>query len=175
LHLPGTQRGVINPMPAMARKWVSWEALPAWRDNLRRAGQSLVVTNGCFDLLHVGHVRYLEAARNLGDALLVGLNSDASVRALKGEGRPLNSEADRATVLAALEAVSAVCIFSDLRATRFLELAQPTIYAKGGDYTEETLNPEERAVVQRGGGRIVILPMEAGHSTTGLLRKLREL
>src|SRR5437763_16128963 len=94
--------------------------LRAWRKALRVARKTLVVTNGCFDILHLGHVTYLEAARQQGDALLVGLNSDASVRQLKGQGRPVNSENDRAAVVAALEAVDAVCIFSDLRATHFL-------------------------------------------------------
>ncbi len=132
----------------------------------------MVVTNGGFDLLHVGHVAYLEQARQLGDVLLVGLNSDASVRALKGPERPINPEADRATVLAALESVSAVCIFTDPRATRFLELAQPDIYVKGGDYTLETLDPDERRVVEQVGGEIVFIPFVPGKSTTALVRKI---
>src|SRR5690606_6960108 len=104
------------------------------------------------------------------DVLLVGLNSDASVRALKGPERPINPEADRATVLAALESVSAVCIFTDPRATRFLELAQPDIYVKGGDYTLETLDPDERRVVEQVGGKIVFIPFVPGKSTTALVR-----
>lgn len=132
----------------------------------------MVVTNGGFDLLHVGHVAYLEQARQLGDVLLVGLNSDASVRALKGPERPINPEVDRATVLAALESVSAVCIFTDPRATRFLELAQPDIYVKGGDYTLETLDPDERRVVEQVGGEIVFIPFVPGKSTTALVRKI---
>lgn len=148
------------------------EALPAWREGLRRAGRRLVVTNGCFDLLHAGHVTYLEAARNQGDALLIGLNADVSVRALKGPGRPLNSEQDRALVVAALECVDGVCVFSDPRAVRFLGLARPDVYAKGGDYTLETLNAEERAVVEGAGGRIVLIPMVPGKSTTGLIEKM---
>ena len=97
------------------------------------------MTNGCFDLLHLGHVTYLETARNLGDALLVGVNSDAAVRGLKGEGSPLNNESDRAAVIAALRAVNYVCIFPDVRATEFLAAAKPDIYVKGGDYTLDTL------------------------------------
>ena len=107
---------------------------------MRAEGKVLVATNGCFDLLHVGHVRYLQAARRLGDALAVGVNGDASVRSLKGEGRPLNNERDRAEVLSALACVDYVCIFPDVRATAFLEKVRPAIYVKGGDYTPDTLN-----------------------------------
>jgi rfaE bifunctional protein nucleotidyltransferase chain/domain len=154
-------------------KIVGYAGLAEWRKQFRQTGKRLVVTNGCFDLLHLGHVTYLESARNLGDALLVGVNSDAAVRGLKGEGRPVNDEEDRALVLAALEAVDAACIFPDVRATRFLEAAQPDIYVKGGDYTLETLNPEERGAVEAAGGRIVIIPFVPGKSTTGLLQKLQ--
>lgn len=133
----------------------------------------MVVTNGCFDLLHAGHVTYLDAARRQGDVLLVGLNSDASVGQLKGPGRPVNSEQDRALVLAALESVSAVCIFNDLRASRFLELAQPDLYVKGGDFTVDQLPAEERRMVEAAGGRILIMPHLPGRSTTDLLRKIR--
>ena len=130
------------------------------------------MTNGCFDLLHLGHVTYLEAARDQGDTLLVGVNGDASVRALKGPDRPINPEGDRAAVLAALAAIDAVCIFSELRAVDFLAVAEPDVYVKGGDYTLESLNADERRVVERCGGRIVILPMVPGKSTTGLLQKV---
>lgn len=102
---------------------------------MRTCKKRLVVTNGCFDLLHLGHVTYLETARNLGDALLVGLNSDSSVQGLKGPGRPVNNENDRAAVLAALESLDGVCIFSEVSALRFLTVAQPDVYVKGGDYT----------------------------------------
>src|SRR5918996_3055886 len=102
---------------------------------LRAAGKKLVATNGCFDLLHVGHVRYLEAARRLGDVLAVGLNGDRSGRELKGSGRPINNEGGRAEMLAALECVDFVTIFPEMRATQFILAAQQGIYAKGGDYT----------------------------------------
>jgi rfaE bifunctional protein nucleotidyltransferase chain/domain len=131
-----------------------------------------VVTNGCFDLLHLGHVTCLETARRLGDCLLVGVNGDHAVRELKGTGRPLNGENDRAAVVAALAAVDAVVIFPETRAVRFLEAAQPDVYVKGGDYTLEGLNPDEKRVVEQGGGRIVLLPMVPGKSTTGLLARL---
>src|SRR5438552_7631534 len=104
-------------------KILSSENLQQWREQLRRAGKKLVVTNGCFDLLHAGHVTYLETARNQGDALLLGLNGDDSVRQLKGPDRPVNEEADRAKVMAALESVNAVCIFAERSAQRFLAAA----------------------------------------------------
>jgi len=156
-------------------KIIVWENLPAWRAAMRVRGLRLVVTNGCFDLLHAGHVTYLETARNYGDALLVGLNSDGSTRKLKGEGRPVNAEADRALVLAALESVSGVCLFSDKTATRFLAAAQPDVYVKGGDYTLDTLNQDERRAVESAGGKIVIIPFVPGKSTTALLAKIAKL
>ncbi|MBI3851128.1 MAG: adenylyltransferase/cytidyltransferase family protein [Verrucomicrobia bacterium] len=151
---------------------ISLDGLPAWRRTSRSAGKKLVVTNGCFDLLHAGHVMYLEAARNHGDLLLVGVNSDTSVRALKGEGRPLNAEADRALVVAALQSVGCGCIFPEREATRFLSLAQPDVYVKGGDYTLETLNQEERRAVEGAGGKIVVTPLVPGKSTTALFGKM---
>ncbi len=158
-----------------ADKIVSWEQLPVWRDALRAQGRKLVVTNGCFDLLHPGHVSYLEAARALGDALLVGVNSDASVRELKGPDRPVNSAADRAVVLAALQSVDGVCIFTDRTAMRFLATVQPDVYAKGGDYTIDTINQEERRLVEGCGGKVAILPGVPGKSTTALLEKISRL
>lgn len=151
---------------------VPFAAMKEWRKKVRASGCKLVATNGCFDLLHAGHVKYLTEARALGDMLLVGLNGDASVRSLKGEGRPVNNEQDRATILTALRCVDAVCVFPEVRATGFLELAQPEIYVKGGDYTLETLNPEERAVVEAGGGQIAFISFLAGRSTTSILQKL---
>jgi len=156
-------------------KLVAWDELPAWRARMRSNEKRLVVTNGCFDILHLGHVSYLEAARNLGDALLIGVSGDESVRQLKGANRPLNNESDRAAVLAALESVTGVCIFAEKTATRFLSLAQPDIYVKGGDYTLETLNQDERRTVEQGGGKIIILPFVPGKSTTALLQKISRL
>src|SRR5213078_229158 len=140
---------------------------------LRAAGKKLVVTNGCFDLLHVGHVRYLQAARALGDALAVGLNGDQSVRELKRIGRPVNNESDRDEVLAALECVDFVTIFHEKRATRFIEAARPAIYVKGGDYSSDTLNAEEQALLREIGAEVRILPFVPGYSTSELLGKLR--
>ena len=156
-------------------KIIAWDKLPAWRAAMRSSGRKLVVTNGCFDILHLGHVTYLENARNFGDALLIGVNSDAAVRGLKGPGRPVKSETDRAAVLAALESVSGVCIFTDTAATKFLAAAQPDIYVKGGDYTLETLNQEERRAVESAGGQIVLVPFVPGKSTTSLLEKITRL
>jgi len=156
-------------------KIIAWDDLPAWRARWRAQGQKLVVTNGCFDILHLGHITYLENARNAGDGLLIGVNSDAAVRGLKGPNRPVNSEFDRAALLAALQSVDGACIFSDVRATRFLEAAQPDVYVKGGDYTLETLDPHERRAVESAGGRILLVPFVPGKSTTGLLEKIARL
>lgn len=144
-------------------------------DSLRAQGRNVVLTNGCFDLLHPGHVRYLQAARALGEALVVAINGDDSVRALKGEGRPLNSERDRAEVVAALECVSYVVIFPEVRVTRLLEKVRPTVYVKGGDYTPATLHPEERAGLEKIGAEIRILPFEPGYSTSALIEKMKKL
>lgn len=158
----------------MKDKIVSAEKAAAIANELRAGNRKLVFTNGCFDLLHVGHVRYLAAARALGDALLVAVNDDESVRALKGNGRPINRAADRAEVIAALESVDRVVIFPEVRATALLEKVRPAIYVKGGDYTAESLHPEERAALERIGAEIQILPFEAGYSTSGLLDKLTD-
>jgi rfaE bifunctional protein nucleotidyltransferase chain/domain len=156
-------------------KIIAWDKLPEWRKNFRASGKKLVVTNGCFDILHLGHVTYLENARNFGGALLVGINSDTAARQLKGAGRPVNLENDRASVLAALESVDCVCIFAEETATKFLTAAQPDIYVKGGDYTLDTLNQDERRAVESAGGRIVIVPFVPGKSTTSLLEKISRL
>jgi D-glycero-beta-D-manno-heptose 1-phosphate adenylyltransferase len=153
-------------------KIVSVKELAAISSEMQAAGRKLVVTNGCFDLLHVGHVRYLQAARKLGDALAVGLNGDESTRALKGKGRPLNKEQDRAEVLAALSSVDYVAIFPEVRATRFLETVRPAVYVKGGDYTAETLDAQERAALEQSGAQIRILPFVEGYSTSSLIERL---
>jgi len=156
----------------MKEKIVSAEQAAAIANELRANNQKLVFTNGCFDLLHVGHVRYLAAARALGDALLVAVNGDDSVRTLKGDGRPINRAPDRAEVVAALESVDHVVIFPEVRATALLEKVRPAIYVKGGDYTAESLHAEERSALEENGAEIRILPFEAGYSTTNLLEKM---
>ena len=150
------------------------ETLPAWREALRAEGRTLAATNGCFDILHAGHVNYLQAARNKADALVVGLNSDRSTTELKGPDRPIHTEADRAAVLAALESVNAVFIFDDLRATNFLQIAQPDVYVKGGDYTVDQLPAEERAIIETQGGRITVLGHLPGKSSTEIARRILE-
>jgi len=142
-------------------------------EQLRAAGKRIVATNGCFDLLHAGHVRYLKTARTLGDVLVVGLNGDRSVSELKGPARPINNETDRAEVLAALESVDLVTIFPELRATRFIQLVGPDVYVKGGDYSSETLNDEERAALEKIGAKVDIIPFVEGYSTSALIKKLR--
>ena len=134
--------------------------------------QTVVFTNGCFDLLHVGHVMYLNQARSLGDLLVVGVNSDFSVRLLKGDGRPVNSETDRALVLAGLECVDYVVPFGEPTPIETLRVLKPNIHTKGGDYKEDDL-PEKETVLA-GGGRIEILPFQKGYSTTDILKKANE-
>jgi formyltetrahydrofolate-dependent phosphoribosylglycinamide formyltransferase len=144
----------------------------AWRDELHAAGKQLVFTSGCFDLLHAGHVRYLAQARELGDALVIALNSDASVREIKGPTRPVNSQDDRAEVLLALKSVDAVVIFDEPRTTGLIQAIRPHVFAKGGDYTIETLNPEERAALIKNGSRIQLLAQVEGRSTTATLARM---
>lgn len=144
----------------------------AWREELRRQNRKLVVTNGCFDLVHRGHASYLIEAAKLGDELLVLINSDASVRAIKGESRPVVSEADRAYLLAALESVSRVVIFDDARCDRELAALKPDVYAKAGDYTLETLVASEREALQSCGAEIVFMPFVQGFSTTNIVEKI---
>ena len=159
----------------MAGKIVTAEALATISREMRSDGKRLVFTNGCFDLLHLGHIRYLQAARALGDGLAVGINGDDSVHQLKGAGRPLNNERDRAEVVASLAAVDYVVIFPEVRATRLLAQVCPGIYVKGGDYTADTLNPEERRELEICGTEIRILPFEKGFSTSRIIRRIREL
>jgi rfaE bifunctional protein nucleotidyltransferase chain/domain len=167
--------GVFTILPVqLTDKIISFEAVAAWREGLRSAGRSLVVTNGCFDILHAGHVTYLDAARREGDVLLVGLNADESVRRIKGPTRPINCESDRATVLAGLASVGAVTVFTEDDALRLLEVARPDVYVKGGDYTLDTINQPERRLVESMGGRIVILPGVEGRSTTAILQRANQ-
>jgi len=154
-------------MPAL----LPLEDLAREADRLRREGRRLVLTNGCFDILHAGHVDYLERARALGDALAVAINSDASVSALKGPSRPVNCAEDRARVLRALRAVDYVTIYDTVRATDVIRAVQPDLYAKGGDYTVESLDAEERAALTAAGADIHILPLVPGRSTTAILKR----
>lgn len=139
-------------------------------EELRRDGKKIVFTNGCFDILHVGHVRYLSAAKEFGDVLIVGLNNDSSVKILKGDNRPINPEGDRAEVLLGLKAVDHVVLFGEKTAESLIAEVKPDIYVKGGDYTLETL-PEAK-IVQSYGGRVEFIPMVAGRSTTNVIKKI---
>ncbi len=152
-------------------KLVSAAELSRIRDDFEKEGRKLVFTNGCFDLLHVGHVRYLQSARALGDALVVALNGDVSVRALKGPTRPINAEADRAEVLSALECVDYVTLFHTERITDLAREIRPHIYVKGGDYSVDSLNPEEVEALRGAGSEIQILPLVPGKSTTAIIEK----
>ncbi len=142
------------------------------RARLRDAGQKLVFTNGVFDLLHVGHVRYLEQARGLGDALVVAINSDASVRALKGAGRPLINEGERAEILAGLRAVNYVIVFDDVSPRSLIADLQPDVLIKGGDYALDEIHGREE--VEAGGGRVVSLPFVEGVSSSALIERMKE-
>ena len=156
----------------MSPKIIKLEELSDRCEKLRSAGKKIVATNGCFDLLHVGHVRYLQAARALGDLLVVGLNGDRSVIELKGPGRPIATQSDRAEILAALECVDLVTIFPEIRATKFLAAVRPAVYVKGGDYTPRTLDEEELAILKEIEAAIRLIPFEAGYSTSGLIEQI---
>jgi D-glycero-beta-D-manno-heptose 1-phosphate adenylyltransferase len=156
----------------MNRKIVELAELSDRCKQMRAVGKKIVATNGCFDLLHVGHVRYLRAARALGDLLVVGLNGDRSVHELKGSGRPIMTEKDRAEILAGLECVDLVTIFPQTRATDFLLAARPAVYAKGGDYSPETLDKQERAILSEIGTEIHLIPFESGYSTSALIEQI---
>lgn len=165
-RLIGTERHLMT-------YWLSLQAAIDLRQQLDQSGKRLVFTNGVFDLLHVGHLDYLEKARQLGDALIVAINDDASTRHYKGAGRPLVAADERARLLLALQPVDAVLTFSEATADRLLAAIQPHIYAKGGDYTPETL--PEYPTVQTYGGRVALIDYLPNHSTSSLIRKIKAL
>lgn len=143
------------------------------RQKLRAAGRRVVLTNGVFDLLHTGHIYYLQQARQLGDALLVALNGDASVRALKGPARPVQTEEERAYALAALACVDGIVVFSEPRLAAEIRALRPDVYCKAGDYTLDKLEAGERAALQEVGAEIRFLPFLPGFSTTTLIAKIK--
>jgi rfaE bifunctional protein nucleotidyltransferase chain/domain len=153
---------------------VALDHAPLFRAELRKQRRKVVATNGCFDLLHTGHVRYLSEARQFGDFLWIGVNGDASVKELKGPGRPLVPEADRAEILAALRIVDAVTIFPGVRATQFLQAVRPDVYVKGGDYTVASLDQEEGQALAACNTQIEIVKLVPGRSTTSLVQKMAE-
>lgn len=152
------------------REPVKKEDLQALLAKLRQEGKTIVTTNGCFDILHVGHVRYLEETKKLGDVLIVALNSDASVRRLKGEGRPINNENDRAEVLNALKSVDYVVLFDEDSPMQLLAEIKPDVHTKGADYTVETL-PEAKVILENG-GRLEFIKFVEGKSTTSTIAKI---
>jgi D-glycero-beta-D-manno-heptose 1-phosphate adenylyltransferase len=157
-------------------KCLSWPALLDLRECWRAQGRVVVWTNGCFDLLHVGHLRSLQAARRLGDVLVVGVNSDASVRRLKEVGRPILPEAERFELLSGLECVDHVIVFDESTPTESLAKLKPDIHCKGADYAPPHGKPvPEAAVVEAYGGRVEFLPLSPGTSTSEIVRRIREL
>jgi len=153
------------------KKILTRAGLLSERSHLRAGGQKLVFTNGVFDILHVGHVRYLTEARALGDALVVAVNSDDSTRELKGANRPINSESDRVEVLAALEAVTYVTVFSELSPRALIAALLPDVLVKGGDYALDQIHGREE--VEAAGGRVVSLPFVEGASTSGIIERMK--
>ena len=143
----------------------------AFAENRRAAGKSIVFTNGVFDLLHPGHLRYLQQARRLGDALIVGINSDRSVRAIKGSDRPITPEAERAEILAALECVDGVVLFDEDTPQSVIAALQPDVLVKGADWAADAI--VGRDIVETRGGRVVRISIEPGHSTSALVEKIR--
>ncbi len=141
-------------------------------NTLRSEGKTIVTTNGCFDILHVGHVRYLEKTKSFADVLIVALNSDKSVKSIKGEGRPINNENDRAEVLSALRSVDYVVLFDEDSPLDLLLQIKPDVHTKGADYTVETL-PEAKGIMENG-GRIEFITFVEGKSTTSIIEKMRK-
>ena len=160
-------------MDDLSSRIVSLEDAVRWRNDLRGEGKKVAVTNGCFDLMHRGHAEYLTTARAQADALLVLINSDASVRALKGPARPIVGESDRAALLAALRAVDRVVIFDGVRCDRELAALRPDVYVKAGDYTLETLAAPEREVLLKARSEIIFVPFVSGLSTSNLVAAIR--
>jgi rfaE bifunctional protein nucleotidyltransferase chain/domain len=156
----------------MTKKALSREELLSVRKGLRAEGKTLVFTNGIFDLLHVGHVRYLTEARALGDALVVAINSDRAARELKGEGRPIVSEDERAEILAALRPVTYVTIFDDVSPRALIAALLPDVLVKGGDYGLDEIHGREE--VEAAGGRVLSLPFIDGASTSGIIERLKK-
>lgn len=152
-------------------KLIKESELPELLRSLKKQNKKIVVTNGCFDILHAGHVRYLNKSKECGDILIVGLNSDKSVKMLKGESRPINNEQDRAEVLSGLEAVNYIVIFNEISPLRLLDVIKPDIYTKGADYTVETL-PEAETVLKNG-GKIKFIELVEGKSTTKIIDKIK--
>ena len=160
---------LLNP------KWLSLDEAVKKREHLRQKGASLILTNGCFDHLHSGHIYFLNNTAALGDVLWIALNSDESVTDLKGSSRPIQNEMQRAYNLAALECVSGIITFNSRRLNSEIQALEPDIYSKAGDYSLETINKEERRALEVAGTKIVCIPYLEGHSTTELIKKINHL
>lgn len=152
---------------------LSLDALQAEVERRRSEGCTIAWTNGCFDILHVGHIVYLAGARAQADVLVVGLNSDESVRAIKGPERPIVTEQERAAVLSALRCVDYVTIFGERDAVRHLDVLRPDVYVKGGDYTMDTINQDERRFIEGYGGKVVLIPGVTGRSSTAVINSVK--
>jgi rfaE bifunctional protein nucleotidyltransferase chain/domain len=152
---------------------LTWEQTGSFVRTARASGRRIVFTNGVFDLLHPGHVRYLQQARSLGDLLIVGLNADASVKRNKGPGRPITPEDERAEVLAALECVDAVVIFDQDTPADIVRLVQPDVLVKGADWPADQV--VGRDTVEARGGRVVLVPVEQGHSTSAIVERIKQV
>ena len=155
-------------------KIISQSNLGAWRAKTKLQGKKVCATNGCFDLLHAGHIKYLYESSKYGDIFIIGCNGDASVRQLKGKDRPIQTEKDRALILSALECVNFVSIFEEKEAVNFLQVAQPDFYIKGGDYTLDSMDSQEKEAVTTYGGKIVLAPMLQGKSSSSIISKIRQ-
>ncbi len=160
-----------SPAPSYLKKILTWDQLVACLEPQRAAGRLIVFTNGCFDLIHTGHTRYLDRARSLGDLLVVGLNSDESVRTIKGPGRPIRSQDKRAEVLAALESVSFVTLFEQETPRELILILRPDVLVKGADWAVADIVGAES--VRESGGRVVTIPLVEDESTSGLIEQIK--
>jgi len=155
-------------------KVIDLKDLISKKNQMKKEKKKIIWTNGCFDILHIGHIRYLEKAKLYGDILIVGLNDDESVRKLKGEKRPIINEKERAEILSALEFIDYIVFFHETDVTKYLKALEPDVYVKGGDYTMETINQDERKIVEDYSGRIIIIPAETSNSTTNIIEKIKD-
>ncbi len=159
---------------SLENKIIPFSKLKIWRDFFSTS-RKIIATNGVYDILTYSHVKYLEESRKLGNILIVGITSTENIKKLKGPNRPINGEIERASVLAALESVTVVCIFDELDSREFIKLARPDIYTKGGDYTIDTINQDERKLLDSMGTEIKIIPYIKGNSTTDILEKIKKI
>ena len=156
-------------------KIIGQSELSVWRKKITLQGKQVCATNGCFDLLHAGHIKYLYESSKYGDVLIVGCNGDESVRSLKGKKRPIQKEKDRAIILSALECVDFVSIFEETAATNFLKAVKPDFYIKGGDYSLDSIDKDEKEAITKNGGAIIFAPMSKGKSSSSIISKINNV